>query len=603
MDADDCGHLRGFGDPNHKESTLQQIAARRTADVVAARSLKSTCELESEAEALVAEFGPVLSLHTRIETAEATPWRLALCAEFKRASPSKGDIGVELDVGDQTIAYADVGAAVISVLTEPTWFKGTLDDLRIARVKTQRWAEQKNVPRPLLLRKDFVVDEYQVHEALAYGADTVLLIVSILRRSRLRALLSFCREHGIEPLVEVASSEELAVALECNARVIGVNNRDLHTLSLDPERTARLGKELREKHCVGFGPGQDVKLLALSGLASAADVTACREIPCSGVLVGEALMRAPTPADAILGMMGPSDGSMGATSKVAPHPALPVVPGRILVKVCGVTRPEDARTAIESGANLIGLVMAKSKRTASLEQAVAVVAAVRRFGEREGVLARVPEEGVATGASSIERLAARAVALRDACALKPLTVGVFLNQTVDEVVTLAEGAGFDGVQLHGSEDVTFVELIRERLPSLWILKVLHLPSQIDQNKSGGGIGDEDGMAELRRHAMAYGMACDALLLDTALPGSNQSGGTGATFDWDVVRQVQDEWGMPVLVAGGLTGSNIGQLTSTCRPFGVDAASGLEDGIPGVKCPSKVIAYVRGAKRARLSDGV
>jgi len=581
-DADDSAHLLGYGDPTHKQSTLQEITAQRTLDVEVAKAERSAEELRKAADSLIAELGPPQSLLQRITVAEASPWKLALCAEFKRASPSKGDINVGLDIGEQALIYAKVGATVISTLTEPKWFKGSLQDLLRARRQTQSWAKDQGVARPLLLRKDFLVDEYQVLEALAHGADTVLLMISVLPVSRLRSLLAFCRAQGMEPLVEVASSRELEIAVRVGAAVIGVNNRDLHTLQLDAQRTSRLGTELREQLGVRFGPGEGVKLLALSGLASASDVAGCREVPCSGVLVGEALMRAADPDAAVREMMG----------ETGDEAVLPVPPGKELVKVCGVTQDSDARAAVEAGANLIGIILAKSKRTPTPEQQGAVVAAVRRFGERTAVVAAPPE---APAASPAERLLTRAAAFQKACSRKPLVVGVFMNQTESEVVEAVQVAGVDVVQLHGNEDAALVEALKKRLPTAWFLKVLHMPPKaLEGQEAAGG-----GLAALRDKINEFSPVCDALLLDTALAGST-SGGTGAKFDWDAVKVVQEEWTVPVFVAGGITADTVAGLVSATRPFGVDVSSGIEDSVPGVKNVEKTVAYVRNAKRARLA---
>lgn len=107
------------------------------------------------------------------------------------------------------------------------------------------------------------------------------------------------------------------------------------------------------------------------------------------------------------------------------------------------------------------------------------------------------------------------------------------------------------------------------------------------------------MEALRKRLDSYSAVCDALLLDTALKGGGASGGTGAAFDWQVARRVQDEWGVPVIVAGGLNDGNVAELVSSAGPFGVDVSSGVEDA-PGAKNPEKTSAYVRNAKRARLS---
>jgi len=285
------------------------------------------------------------------------------------------------------------------------------------------------------------------------------------------------------------------------------------------------------------------------------------------------LMRAADPGATILEMMGSSDGAV-----------LPVEPGAVIVKVCGVVREDDARQAIAAGANLIGIIFAKSKRQISSEQAQIVVREVRRFGERTAA--------ITTPATASECLLERCGALRKACRRTPLVVGVFMDQPLEEVTAGASASGVDAVQLHGGEDVEYVAKLRISLPGVWLIKVVHLPPQAEANAT------DSELQALRDRLGSYGAVCDALLLDTAVKGSS-SGGTGAAFDWKVARRVQEEWKVPVIVAGGLNDGNVAELVAAAAPFGVDVASGVEDA-PGEKNADKTSAYVRNAKRARLS---
>jgi len=586
-DVEDRGHLYGFSDPTAKRSKLQEIVEQREKDVAAAKAQKPVEELQKEVAKFQEIFGPPQSLVECIAEAEKSSWTLALAAEFKRASPSKGDINPDLDAAEQALQYTQVGASILSVLTEPKWFKGSLEDLKQVRMKTQDWSTTAGKRRPACLRKDFVIDEYQVDEALAHGADTVLLMVSILSKSKLQALVNYCRQHGMEPLVEVVTNQELELALSVKAQVIGVNNRNLHTLVLDKDRTASIAQELQKRQ-VAFGASEGTKLLALSGLATSEDVAQCREIRCSGILVGEALMRATDPGAAILSMMGPS---------ISSDSALPATASEVLVKVCGVCRPEDAQCAIAAGANLIGVIFAKSKRQVSSEQAKAVVEVVQRFGERQERKVKMVTNranGYSNGANGSgigKTLSKRSLALRRACQRCPLVVGVFMDQSLEEVKDIAKEVQVDVIQLHGAEDAKFLEELQKLLPDVWIIKVVHLPPQ----KTSAG----DELAELQERLSSFGHSpCDAILLDTAVKGSN-SGGTGATFDWKVAKHCQDQWGIPVIVAGGLTDANVAELVSGVRPFGVDVASGVEDA-PGIKNSEKTPRYVREAKRARFT---
>ena len=217
---------------------------------------------------------------------------IAVIAEVKRASPSKGDIAPGMDAVAQAMNYARGGAAGISVLTEPTWFKGTLEDMAGVRGAI----ESLGSDRPAVLRKDFIFDEYQVLEARVAGADSVLLIVASLDDATLNSLLQLSRELGMEPLVEVNNAEEMARALAVGARVIGINNRDLRTFSVDLGTTDRLAKM-----------AQGVLLAALSGISSRDDVERFQAAGASAVLVGEALMVAKDPGAKIREMRGIRD--------------------------------------------------------------------------------------------------------------------------------------------------------------------------------------------------------------------------------------------------------------------------------------------------------
>ncbi|KAL0070235.1 anthranilate synthase / indole-3-glycerol phosphate synthase [Marasmius tenuissimus] len=218
-------------------------------------------------------------------------------AEIKRASPSKGEIAMDINSAQQALTYAEAGASVISVLTEPTWFKGSLFDMNLARRAVDQLPN-----RPAILRKEFIFDEcvktrysfcevmtenpffrYQIAEARLSGADTVLLIVAMLSEERLEALYTFSVSLGMEPLVEVNNATEMTRAMGLGAKVIGVNNRNLHDFQVDMGTTSRLVDMVREK---------DIVLCALSGISGPQDVRTYKEQGVHAVLVGEALMRA-----------------------------------------------------------------------------------------------------------------------------------------------------------------------------------------------------------------------------------------------------------------------------------------------------------------------
>ncbi|KAH9923662.1 indole-3-glycerol phosphate synthase [Fomitopsis serialis] len=262
------------GDGAGKPPTiLEKIYAQRQKDVDAAKATPGTRPEELDAYLKMGLAPPLIPLVPRLKknpsTSTARP-SLSLMAEIKRASPSKGDIAPFVNPAQQALLYAQAGASVISVLTEPTWFKGSLLDMRLARQAVDGLRD-----RPAILRKEFVFSEYQIAEARLWGADTVLLIVAMLAQEQLQRLYAYAVSLGMEPLVEVNNAREMARR--------GVNNRNLHDFSVDMGTTSGLVDMVREK---------DVLLCALSGIKGPEDVVVYKEQGVNAVLVGESLMRA-----------------------------------------------------------------------------------------------------------------------------------------------------------------------------------------------------------------------------------------------------------------------------------------------------------------------
>jgi indole-3-glycerol phosphate synthase len=198
---------------------------------------------------------------------------LSVIAEHKRRSPSAGTIRQGSALDDVVGAYERAGAAALSILTEERNFAGSLDDLRAARAAS----------RLPILRKDFVVDPYQVLESAACGADAILLIVAALERSQLSELHAQALELGLDVLVEIHDRTEMGTALGAGATLVGINNRDLTTLRVDTRRTFELVPHLPA----------DVTVVAESGFSRAAELDELADAGVSAVLVGEALMRSP----------------------------------------------------------------------------------------------------------------------------------------------------------------------------------------------------------------------------------------------------------------------------------------------------------------------
>lgn len=237
---------------------------------------KSKISLEEiKAKAFSARAG---SESNRLQKALPENDKINIIAEIKRASPSKGVINDKIDVAETARAYEKGGASAISVLTEEDRFKGSLEDLRIVK---------KTVNLPIL-RKDFLFDEFQIYEAAAAGADAILLIAAMLNDKDLQNLYRLAVEIlGIDALVEVHTPEELERVKKLNAKIIGVNNRDLHSfeISLDVSR------ELIKHAPV------DAMMIAESGLRTGEDLQELKNLGFRGFLIGETLMRSSNPAE------------------------------------------------------------------------------------------------------------------------------------------------------------------------------------------------------------------------------------------------------------------------------------------------------------------
>ena len=215
----------------------------------------------------------------RFEAALTTGHRVKVVAECKRRSPSRGILRADYDPVTIARGYVDGGAVAISILTEPTFFDGSLDHLAAVRAA---------VAAPIL-RKDFVISEYQLHEARAAGADAVLLIVAALTPGELNTLHARARALGLDVLVEVHDAAELAVAADAGARIVGVNNRNLRTLQVDVRRSEELIAQIP--------PG--VIAVSESGLSTADDLLRLRDLGYRAFLIGERFMTSENPGETL----------------------------------------------------------------------------------------------------------------------------------------------------------------------------------------------------------------------------------------------------------------------------------------------------------------
>jgi len=256
---------------------LNTIAAHARERVAAYKTAVPPEEMRAAALALPA------GTDFPFEAALARPGVTFVC-ECKKASPSKGLIAPDFPYLDIARSYEAAGAGAISVLTEPKWFLGRDEYL-------QEIASAVKIP---CLRKDFVVDEYMIYQAKVLGASAVLLICALLDADTLRAWIALAHSLGLSALVEAHDETEVQMALDAGARVLGVNNRNLHDFSVDLRNSQRL-------RCLA---PPEVRFIAESGIRTAQDVETLRQYGVDGVLIGETLMRAPDKAAMLAELRG-----------------------------------------------------------------------------------------------------------------------------------------------------------------------------------------------------------------------------------------------------------------------------------------------------------
>jgi tryptophan synthase beta subunit len=399
-DANGTGRRR----PASKRNVVAEIAERRRVDV---REEMARLTLDDHL-AIAAGTRSPRPILDRL----AAPG-LHVIAEIKRSSPSAGTIASrDEDIVARARAYEAGGAAAISVLCEPHWFGGSVDDLRAVRAAV-------SIP---VLAKEFVVEPIQLPHLRAAGADLVLLLAVLHPAKRLARLVERALEIGLEPLVEAHDERELDRALATGARLIGLNNRDLRTLDVDTERAVRLRELVPDDRLV----------IAESGARDAATVAGWRAVGFDAALVGEALVRAPDPAAAVRTFV--------AAGRPPSDPAnLAATP---FVKICGITDAEGVLAAVRTGADAIGLnLVPGTPRALSLAEAVEL----RRVAR---ALAPVAGGG-------------------------PRIVAITADAGPDRIAEIVAALDPDAVQLSGVESPDEVALESNRRET-W--KVLHLPA-------------------------------------------------------------------------------------------------------------------------------
>ena len=415
--------------------------------------------------------------------------------EVKKASPSKGIIAEHFPYLDIAKEYEMAGAAAISVLTEPDFFKGDKKYL-------QEIASTVKIP---VLRKDFIIDEYQIYQAKVWGASAILLICACLDVPTLTKFRELADSLGLSSLVEAHDEKEVQMAIDCGARIIGVNNRNLKDFTVDVQNSVRLRNLVQD----------DVIFVSESGLETPEDIQVLRDNNIGVALMGETFMRSPNKVEKLAYLYGPTY----YTPKV---------------KMCGISKVETILAVVEAKPDYMGLVFAPSKRQVTIDKAKILV----------------------------EELHKQCINHYDTKVVK--TVGVFVNETVDNLVTIANEANLDAVQLHGDEDEAFIQSLKERT-NVEVWKAIQIRSAADVEAW-------------------IDSSADMLLFDAY--HKDERGGTGEVFDWSSL----DAFERPFMLAGGIDSTNVARAIRTVRPYGIDISSGIETN--GVKDDEKITAFTK-----------
>ena len=422
--------------------------------------------------------------------------------EVKKASPSKGIIAEHFPYLDIAKEYEVAGAAAISVLTEPDFFKGDKKYL-------QEIASTVKIP---VLRKDFIIDEYQIYQAKVWGASAILLICACLDVPTLTKFRELADSLGLSSLVEAHDEKEVQMAIDCGARIIGVNNRNLKDFTVDVQNSVRLRNLVQD----------DVIFVSESGLETPEDIQVLRDNNIGVALMGETFMRSPNKVEKLAYLYGPTY----YTPKV---------------KMCGISKVETIPAVVEAKPDYMGLVFAPSKRQVTVDQAKTLVEELHRgYAQKYG--------------SDTEHDKNDTIK----------TVGVFVNETVDNLVTIANEANLDAVQLHGDEDETFIQSLKERT-NVEVWKAIQIRTAADTEKW-------------------IDSSADMLLFDAY--HKDERGGTGEVFDWSSL----DAFERPFMLAGGIDSTNVARAIRTVRPYGIDISSGIETN--GVKDDEKITAFTK-----------
>ena len=439
--------------------------------------------------------------------------------EVKKASPSKGIIAEHFPYLDIAKEYEVAGAAAISVLTEPDFFKGDKKYL-------QEIASTVKIP---VLRKDFIIDEYQIYQAKVWGASAILLICACLDVPTLTKFRELADSLGLSSLVEAHDEAEVQMAIDCGARIIGVNNRNLKDFTVDVQNSVRLRNLVED----------DVIFVSESGLETPEDIQVLRDNNIGVALMGETFMRSPNKVEKLAYLYGPTY----YTPKI---------------KMCGISKVETIPAIIDAKPDYMGLVFAPSKRQVTVEQAKTLVEELYK----QNVVGNNSEAEQTEPVTSLDTASSETIK----------TVGVFVNETVENLLKIAEEVKLDVIQLHGDEDESFIQILKEQ-SNVEVWKAVQVRSAADAEKW-------------------IDSSADMLLFDAY--HKDERGGTGEVFDWSSL----DEFERPFMLAGGIDSTNVARATRTVRPYGLDISSGIETN--GVKDNEKMKAFTNIVRTIALS---
>jgi len=465
-----------------------------------------------------------------------------LIAEVKKGSPSQGLIRGDFDVA-QIVKLYDKYAAAMSILTDEKFFLGSLENLKIAR---------KNTKKPLL-RKDFILDEFQIYEACFSGANAVLLLASVLNTAQIQNFLDLTHSLGMDALVEVHDEKELESVLQTDAKIIGINNRNLKDFSIDLENSNRLARLIPKDRIV----------VSESGINSISDIRKIRK-NADAILVGTAITK-----------------NQNMEGKIREISGIPQV------KICGITNLEDAQAVLEMKADYLGFIFyEKSPRNIESEKCAKIIKKLKEISLK-GQRKFNSVEAQDFGQSRMTKLPIK-------------FVGVFVNEKIEEVLKIVEECGLDVVQLHGEESFDEVENLKlkvrgqEDFPQETHRK--NFKVQVGNVEPTENFSTASAVAEFGRNDARLEIwkafrvkdkndlekindfkNADGILLDTF--HKDAYGGTGEKFEWGILEDFYPD--QKLIVAGGLDATNIQDAVNLFHPDVVDVSSKIEEK-PGKK---------------------